>query len=337
MALTVRGKAASHYLGWCYLFLVRAMSDTRFNWVIGWTALWLCVGGGHAVCQSAATSQASPPSQAPAPIQPPAPGPLPTVKVPVKDPAPTPIAVQKEELGKPSWDPAWDKIVEEALPAEMLSSKVARAVKPFCPRFAWMNDTDKRAYWAYFFQALAGAEAGLEPTADARHSQPEVAIVDPVTKRRVRSEGLLQLTYVDAKRYGCDFDWKKDKELAVKDPDKTILQPKNNLQCGIRILHAQLIDRSKPLAWMKSYWSTLQPRNPTFKLFVKQMTNVPDACGATLLKKKETAPVIREAALLEAAGSTAGAAEAAAGGAPTAAGALTTDTTAAGKTAAGAH
>jgi hypothetical protein len=259
------------------------------------------------------------------------------VKVPVKDPAPTPIAVQKEELGKPSWDPAWDKIVEEALPAEMLSSKVARAVKPFCPRFAWMNDTDKRAYWAYFFQALAGAEAGLEPTADARHSQPEVAIVDPVTKRRVRSEGLLQLTYVDAKRYGCDFDWKKDKELAVKDPDKTILQPKNNLQCGIRILHAQLIDRSKPLAWMKSYWSTLQPRNPTFKLFVKQMTNVPDACGATLLKKKETAPVIREAALLEAAGSTAGAAEAAAGGAPTAAGALTTDTTAAGKTAAGAH
>jgi hypothetical protein len=219
----------------------------------------------------------------------------------------------------------------------MLSSKVARAVKPFCPRFAWMNDTDKRAYWAYFFQALAGAEAGLEPTADARHSQPEVAIVDPVTKRRVRSEGLLQLTYVDAKRYGCDFDWKKDKELAVKDPDKTILQPKNNLQCGIRILHAQLIDRSKPLAWRKSYWSTLQPRNPTFKLFVKQMTNVPDACGATLLKKKETAPVIREAALLEAAGSTAGAAEAAAGGAPTAAGALTTDTTAAGKTAAGAH
>jgi len=313
------------------------MRDRRINRLIGWVALWLCVGGIHAVSQSAASSQASPPNEAPAPSQPPAPGPLPTAPVPVKDPPPTPIAVQKEELGKPAWDLAWDKIVEEALPAEMLSSRVARAVKPFCPRYAWMNDTDKRAYWAYFFQALAGAEAGLEPTADARHSQPEVAIIDPVSKRRVRSEGLLQLTYVDAKRYGCDFDWNKDKELAVKDPAKTILQPKNNLQCGIRILHAQLIDRGKPLAWRKSYWSTLQPRNPTFRLFVKQMTNVPDACGATLLKKKETVPVMREAAKLEAAGTGAGADAAGTKTAGAAAGAAGTGTTAAGATAAGAH
>jgi len=294
-----------------------------------------------ATSQQPATSKQSPASQAPAPAQPPAPGPLPTKPVPVKDPAPTPLAVQKVELGKPAWDPAWDKIVEEAVPAEMLSSRVARAVKPFCPRFAWMNDTDKRAYWAYFFQALAGAEAGLEPTADARHSEPEVAVVDPVSKRRVRSEGLLQLTYVDAKRYGCDFDWEKDKLLKEKDPNKTILQPKNNLQCGIRILHAQLIDKGKPLAWRKSYWSTLQPRNPTFKLFVKQMTNVPDACGATLLKKKETVPVIREAAKLEATGTEAAGtpppAGAAAGTKTAAAGAATTGTTAAGATAAGAH
>jgi hypothetical protein len=253
--------------------------------------------------------------------------------VEVKNPAPTPIAEQKEELGKPAWDPVWNKIVEEALPPEMLSSRVARAVKPFCPRFAWMSDVDKRAYWAYFFQALAGAEAGLEPTANARHTQPEVAVIDPVTKRRVRSEGLLQLTYVDAKRYGCDFDWEKDKQLPEKDPDKSILQPKNNLTCGIKILHNQLIDKGKPLAWRKSYWSTLQPRNPTFKVFVKQMTNVPEPCGATLLKKKETAPVIREAAQLEAAGTTAAGTKTAV----VAAGAATTGTTAAGATAAGAH
>ncbi len=278
--------------------------------LIGWAALWVCMGGSCAVSQQ--------------------PG-----HVEVKNPAPTPIAAQKVDLGKPSWDPAWDKIVEEALPAEMLSSRVARAVKPFCPRFAWMSEVDKRAYWAYFFQALAGAEAGLEPTADARHTQPEVAVVDPVTKRRVRSEGLLQLTYVDADRYGCAFDWEKDKLLPEKDPNKTIMQPKNNLTCGIKILHSQLIDKGKPLAWRKSYWSTLQPRNATFKLFVKQMTNVPDVCGATLLKKKETAPVVREATQLEA-GTDVGAAPAA--DAKTAAsGSATTGATAAGSTAAGAH
>jgi hypothetical protein len=50
----------------------------------------------------------------------------------------------------------------------------------------------------------------------------------------VRSEGLLQLTYEDQTRYGCDFDWDVDKTLKADDPAKTILQPKNNLECGVR-------------------------------------------------------------------------------------------------------
>jgi hypothetical protein len=43
---------------------------------------------------------------------------------------------------------------------------------------------------------------------------------------------------MDQERYGCDFDWEKDKN----DPAKTILQPKNNLLCGVAILKNQLID-----------------------------------------------------------------------------------------------
>ena len=41
--------------------------------------------------------------------------------------------------------------------------------------FTSMSEVDKRAFWAYFFQALAGAEAGLEPTTRVRHTQPAVA------------------------------------------------------------------------------------------------------------------------------------------------------------------
>jgi hypothetical protein len=190
----------------------------------------------------------------------------------------TPIAEKKEELGKAAWDPEWDVIVETALPPEMLSSKVEHAVKPFCPRFKSMGEVDKRAYWAYFFQALAGAEAGLVPTADVRHTEPEVAVKDTVSKRPVRSEGLLQLTYMDADRYGCDFDWDKDKELPEKDPAKTILQPKNNLLCGVKILQYQLIEKRKPLVSSASYWETLKPGTIGYRVFVKQMTNVPDAC-----------------------------------------------------------
>jgi len=238
------------------------MGKKRFTGLIGWMALWLCMG-----CKQAANQQ---PAQ-----------------VEIKDPPPTPIAEEKAELGKPTWEPEWDKIVEEALPAEMLSSEVARAVRPFCPRFNSMSEVDKRAYWAYFFQALAGVEAGLKPTADVRHTEPEVAVEDAVTKRRVRSEGLLQLTYMDAERYGCDFDWETDRKLKANDPAKTILQPKNNLECGVTILDKQIIDSHKPLLWRSGYWSTLRPGGESYRVFAKQMTNVPAACGVGVAKGKK--------------------------------------------------
>jgi hypothetical protein len=198
---------------------------------------------------------------------------------PATKPAPaTPIDTKRAEIGGPMWNPAWDTIVEKALPPSMLSRRVPRDVRRFCPRFYAMSEVDKRQFWAYFFQALAGAEAGLKPTARVRHTQPAVAVTDKVTGRAVRSEGLLQLTYEDATRYGCDFYWKTDRLLKPDDPAKTILQPKNNLECGVKILEKQIIDRHKPLLSESGYWSTLRPDNSNYAMFRKQMTNVPLAC-----------------------------------------------------------
>lgn len=191
----------------------------------------------------------------------------------------TPIDAQKVELGGPTWNSEWDKIVELALPPEMLSRRVPRDVRRFCPRFYEMAEVDKRAFWAYFFQALAGAEAGLKPTTQGLHTQPEMAVKDEVTGREGRTSGLLQLTYEDEKRYGCDFDWKRDKVLKTHDPERTILQPKNNLECGVRILEKQIIEAHKPLLSGTGYWETLRPGTPGYRVFVKQMTNVPVACG----------------------------------------------------------
>ena len=143
--------------------------------------------------------------------QPPQPNAAP--KPALKQAPPTPIAEKKQELGEPSWDPQWDVMVEQALSPEMLSPRIARGVRRFCPRFASLSEADKRAFWAYTFQALAAAEAGLKPTTNVQHTEPEVAVQDAVTKRTVRQEGLLQLTYMDAKRYGCDFNWEHDKGL----------------------------------------------------------------------------------------------------------------------------
>ena len=215
-------------------------------------------------------------------------------------PAPsTPIDAKKAELGGKTWEPEWDKIVEQAVPAEMLSSRVPHDVRKFCPRFYTMSDTDKRVFWAYFFQALAGTEAGLNPTSRVRHTEPEVAVIDKVSHRAVRSEGLLQLTYEDATRYNCDFDWTHDRDLAATDPAKSILQPKNNLECGVKILNNQIITQHKPLISKKAYWSPLQPGTVPHHTFVKQMINPPAACEAPVKAPKlrqETTASVHEAA-----------------------------------------
>jgi hypothetical protein len=216
-------------------------------------------------CGSSSKTVAQQPSPPPRPV--------------LKQAPPTPIAEQKEELGEPAWDPQWDVIVEQALSPEMLSPRVARGVRSYCPRFSSMNEADKRAFWAYTFQALAAAEAGLKPTTDVRHTEPEVAVKDTVSKRTVHQEGLLQLTYMDAKRYGCEFDWEKDKTLPEKDPTRTILSPRNNLLCGVKILENQMLTQRKPLLTQSSYWVTLRPAQPSYLVFAKQMKNVPAACS----------------------------------------------------------
>ena len=39
----------------------------------------------------------------------------------VKPVPPTPIAIKKAELDQPTWDPAWDVMIEKALPEDLLS------------------------------------------------------------------------------------------------------------------------------------------------------------------------------------------------------------------------
>jgi len=179
----------------------------------------------------------------------------------------------------------------------MLSAQVPKDVLRFCPRFYEMDETDKRVFWAYFFQALAGAEAGLNPTTSVQHTEPDVTKRDEVRGTAARTEGLLQLAYADKIRYGCDFDWQTDRKLKAKDPAKTILQPKNNLECGVKILVNQIIVRHKPLLTPSAYWSTLRPNVPSHLVFAKQMTNPPASCGLpskSKIDKSETTQSVQD-------------------------------------------
>lgn len=206
-------------------------------------------------------------------------------KPPVKSVPHTPIDKKAAELGESTWNPEWNSVVEQALPPTMLSSQVPRDVRRFCPRFYVMSDAEKRAFWAYFFQALAGAEAGLDPDATVPHTEPKLAKEENVPVTKVRTEGLLQLTYADQRRYACPFDEQADRGLPPDDPARTILQPKNNLVCGVMILKNQIIDLRRPLLWSTSYWATLRPGTVGYRNFSKQMTNPPAACGLHLARE----------------------------------------------------
>jgi len=205
----------------------------------------------------------------------PAPAPQPQTK----PTPPTPIAEKKAELNNPNtWDPAWDAFIEKSVPPELLSAQAARAVRPYCPRFAELSDTDKRAFWAYTFQALAAAEAGLDATSSVHHTDASVNKVDPETHRLSRQAGLLQLKYEDAQRYNCSFDYDADRHLPEHDPNRTILQPQRNLACGLNIMQNQIITQGKPLVTRTSYWATLQPGTAGYRVFRKQMINAPAEC-----------------------------------------------------------
>jgi hypothetical protein len=220
------------------------------------------------------------------------------VQKPVPQPAvkvapPTPLDEKKAELGGTTWQPQWDAMVEKDLPADLLGGEAARAVRMYCPRFGEETELQKREFWAYSFQALAAAEAGLNPTSDVHHLQAAVDTMDPVTHRPARQEGLLQLKYEDAQRYGCDFDWQKDRTLPVKDPSRTILEPANNLGCGVKIMENQVVTLHRPLVTRTSYWATLQPGTEGYRVFARQMVNVPAACGvrsrARSVRRREVA------------------------------------------------
>ena len=211
------------------------------------------------------------------------PQPAPAPQPQTKPTPPTPIAEKKTELGSPpgssnTWDPSWDALIEKSLPPELLSAQAARAVRSYCPRFAQLSEPDKRAFWAYTFQALAGAEAGLDATANVHHTDAAVNKVDPETHHLSRQAGLLQLKYEDAQRYNCPFDYAADRSLPEHDPNRTILQPQRNLACGINIMQDQIIAKGHPLVTRSSYWATLQPGTAGYRVFAKQMINVPADC-----------------------------------------------------------
>lgn len=208
-----------------------------------------------------------PPEKKPVVTKPPEKKPTPVVTKPVTPPVPENPVIAFFDFLPLIWEKTiisakgWTQMIYSVIKKEesyLLGQNVADDIEVFCPTYRKLNEQQRLNFWGQFFAALAYHESGWNPV--SRMLEANFTHADSVTKLPVASEGLLQLSYQDEPSYriDCGFDWNKDKSLAVKDPKKTILDPYNNLRCGIKIMSIQL-KRYRTITMPSNvYWAVLK-------------------------------------------------------------------------------
>lgn len=168
--------------------------------------------------------------------------------------------IESSEL-KLSWESkpersAWSSALFVAIKNEFGQLEQAKDVSTFCPKFSTLNVQDQQIAYAELIVAMAFYESGWNKT--SRYNEKTMGI-DPITKKPVYSEGLLQLSYQDVQwaKY-CEFDWSKDKNLNETDPNKTIFDPSKNLTCGVKILANQIKKHGEIFISKGVYWAVIK-------------------------------------------------------------------------------
>ena len=172
----------------------------------------------------------------------------------------------------PSWEnsrsdgPGWTAFVWKIIKNESQSLlQGPRDIERFCPQYRKISQEQRENFWVVFVSEIAKWESDHNPV--DRYLEKNQGY-DRITRQPVYSEGLLALSYQDTASYPdlCgDISWQQDSGLAPGDIRKTILNPYNNLGCGVRILN-HIVAQSDILADPASYWSVVRPQSQYSKL-----------------------------------------------------------------------
>lgn len=149
--------------------------------------------------------------------------------------------------------------------------------------FDRLGSQDRVNFWVELLAAMTKFESSFNPT--TRYVESTMGI-DPITGKQIVSEGLLQLSYQDEKNWKnvlptgvCDFDFEGDKKYAANDIRRSILDPKNNLTCGIGILNRQIQRYDKIAVSTGAYWSVIKTSSSYNHLKeIKAITNALAFC-----------------------------------------------------------
>lgn len=203
----------------------------------------------------------------------------PTVCPEPQKPQEPPVAAQPEApkaYPVTGWDPRYDQaVVEYVSTLPELTSQPAWRFAKLCPKWGSLNAGQKKQFWADLLFAVTKPESNYDRSTMFWESTMDK---DAVTGLPVVSEGLLQMSYQDAKWYeGCKFDYKKDREKFIADwdnrggkkswkskhVDRTTLDPIINLKCGAyvswRIMKAPKHSSKSAEDALGEYWLTIRP------------------------------------------------------------------------------
>lgn len=205
---------------------------------------------------------------------------LPTTSSPAPTPSPAPVASkyvplwEKNHPERKSWSSTVRDVVENKAPYLF---RGPADVDQFCPMYSRLGTQDKLNFWVEFFAGVSLYESGFKPT--SRMVETTMG-TDPITGRQVASEGLLQLSYQDVEWAPyCEFDFQKDRQYAINDVRRSILDPATNLSCGIQILDRQVKSHGDIALSKNVYWATLKINGKYTKLAeIKSITRSLSFC-----------------------------------------------------------
>lgn len=143
------------------------------------------------------------------------------------------------------------------------------------------------SYWHSFYQALGYSESALNPFTTYWERSLGEGGYEASTGKKFLSEGLFQLSYVDATNYfyKCtEFAPRDDLNKADDDKTKIIFNPAKQISCAIRIMEMQLGTSKKPIftyrpcvyygkkTRCRNYWLVLHPDKQDHQRFLKALT-----------------------------------------------------------------
>lgn len=140
--------------------------------------------------------------------------------------------------------------------------KGSNDIATFCPMYDRLGTQDRINFWVQLIAAMTKYESSFNPA--SRMIETSMG-ADPITGKQTASEGLLQLSYSDARNYHnvvasgvCAFDYSADKQYGITDLRRTILDPKTNLTCGIGILNRQVQRHHLIAIGSSAYWAVIK-------------------------------------------------------------------------------